>query len=55
MFLALVTKMLTTSDTGVSCFYWGVQHNVRMDLGVVVVIRCAVFFAEHTARLVVEE
>lgn len=55
MFLALVRKMLTTSDTGVLCFHWGVQHNVRMDLGAVVVIRRAVFFAEHTARLLVEE
>jgi hypothetical protein len=55
MFLALVRKILTTSDTGVPCFHWDVQHNVRMDLGAVVVIRRAVFFAEHIARLLVEE
>jgi len=55
MFLALVRKMMTTSDTEVPCFHWVVQHNVRMDLGTVVVTRRAVFFAEHTARLLVEE
>jgi len=36
MCLALVRKMLTTSDTGVPCFHLGVPHNVTMDLGAVV-------------------
>jgi len=49
MCLALVRKMLTTSDTGVPCFCLGVSHNVRMDLGAVVVIRRAVILAEHAA------